>query len=213
MITLRNSTPDYSLYFVTDESLSKGRSTIYIAEQALLGGATVIQLRDKGKERDFLLRTGFTLKKLCSQYNALFIVNDDVDLAIELDADGIHIGQDDASCVEARKKAPSMIVGVSTTTIEESIKAQNEGADYLGVGPVFSTSSKDDAVYPIGLAGLSDIISSVSIPVIAIGGITSQNTQSIAKTGAAGIAVISAISMADSVKNAAQSLLASFKSQ
>jgi thiamine-phosphate pyrophosphorylase len=212
MTTLHNSLIDYSLYFVTDESLSKGRSTVSIAEQALSGGATVIQLRDKGKDRDYLRRTGFALRELCNRYNALFIVNDDVDLACECNADGIHIGQSDLSCTEARKLNSSKIIGISTTTVAESVRAQFEGADYLGVGPVFATSSKDDAVPPIGLSGLAEIVSSVRIPVIAIGGISAHNASDIAKTGASGIAVISALSMADSVIIAAQSLRESFTS-
>jgi len=212
MTTLHNSIIDYSLYFITDESLSKGRSTLYIAEQALMGGTTVIQLRDKGKDREYLRQTGFALKELCKQYHALFIINDDVDLALELRADGIHVGQNDLPCREVRKKAPSMILGVSTTTVEESLRAENEGADYLGAGPVFATTSKDDALPPIGLAGLAMIVESVHIPVIAIGGISLDNTADIVKTGAAGISVISALSMSDSVLQSAQSLSALFSS-
>jgi thiamine-phosphate pyrophosphorylase len=202
---------NYTLCFITDESLSNGRTTVFATEEALKGGATIIQLRDKGRDREFMIRTGKAIKELCNKYGSLFVVNDFVDIAKELVADGVHLGQSDMPAHEARKiLGGRAIVGISVSSVEEAIKAEAEGASYVGAGPVYATGSKSDAIAPIHLSGLEAIVKSVNIPVMAIGGISVQNASEIAKTGAHAISVISAISMAEDIKAASEELYKRF---
>jgi thiamine-phosphate pyrophosphorylase len=202
---------DYTLCFVTDKTLSNGRSTPDVVRLALRGGATIIQLRDKGRSRDYLLRTGAVIRDLCREYGASFVVNDSVDIAGELGADGVHLGQGDMSAIEARRiLGDDAIVGISVSSTGEALKAESEDASYVGAGPVFATGSKPDAIAPIHLSGIESIVKSVRIPVMAIGGISIHNASEVAATGAHGIAVISAISAADDPEEAANRLHSCF---
>jgi len=185
--------------------------TLRISEEALRGGAGSLQLRDKGSrlsdEERFELAKA--LQRLCKQYDALYFVNDDVDLAIRLQADGIHVGQDDMALSEVRAAVgENMYIGISAGNVEEAMAAKAGGADCLGVGAMFATASKADAGEPIGPAGLRAIREAVGIdlPIVGIGGITLANAPEIMSAGADGVAVISAISRAESPREAAASL-------
>lgn len=189
---------NYSVYLVTEETLSKGRTTLDVASRAIDGGATIIQFREKltdKKRRTVIVRE---LRDLCTERNIPFIINDSLELAREIGADGIHLGQCDESVCKARELFGSnMIIGVSVTNKEEARAAFAEGADYLGAGTVFSTKSKEDSGKAIGLTILRDIVKSVPIPVVAIGGITIGNLTDVLSCGVSGIAVISAITAAE----------------
>ncbi|RNB74078.1 thiamine phosphate synthase [Brevibacillus panacihumi] len=185
--------------------------TLRISEEALRGGAGSLQLRDKGSrlsdEERFELAKA--LQRLCKQYDALYFVNDDVDLAIRLQADGIHVGQDDMALSEVRAAVgENMYIGISAGNVEEAMAAKAGGADCLGVGAMFATASKADAGEPIGPSGLRAIREAVGIdlPIVGIGGITLANAPEIMSAGADGVAVISAISRAESPREAAASL-------
>ncbi|WP_411501636.1 thiamine phosphate synthase [Brevibacillus centrosporus] len=185
--------------------------TVAIVADALQGGVGTLQLRDKGSkltadERDEL---GRQLQLLCRESGALFFVNDDVDLAIRLQADGVHVGQDDMQLAEVREAVgPNMYIGVSAATIEEALAAQAGGVDCIGVGAMYATSSKADAGEPIGPEGLRVIREAVGreLPIVGIGGITLQNAAEVIRAGADGVAVISAITRADSPSDAARAL-------
>jgi len=186
-------------------------AVLSIASEALAGGVTALQFRDKGsrltdQERRELAEA---LQLLCRRHGALFLVNDDVSLAVSLKADGVHVGQEDMPLAEVRRLAgPDMIVGVSAGTVEEALAAQAGGADYLGVGAMYATASKADAGEPIGPTGMAQIRDAVGhqLPIVGIGGISSENLMPVLEAGADGIALISAITRADSPKAAAQSL-------
>ena len=176
-------------------------------EKALKGGATMIQIREKDlNEKDFLLEAE-ELLALCRSYNVPFIVNDNVELAVKIGADGVHVGQSDMNARDVRALIGNdKILGVSTQTVEQALFAQECGADYLGVGAVFPTGSKDDAEV-LDRKTLMDICKAVSIPVVAIGGITKDNVRELKGTGIAGISVISAIFAQKDIQNATAELL------
>jgi len=197
----------FDLYVVTDKSLSKGRSNPEIARMALEGGADVIQLRMKGATREEMLADAIEIRNIAKEHNAFFIVNDDVSVAKESEADGVHLGQCDMPVSEAREILGGLaIIGVSVTSLEEALKAQEDGADYVGVGAVFSTSTKKDATQGLGLDVLYRISEGVDIPVIAIGGINQGNIRDVIKAGADGVAVVSAVVAQDDVRKAAHDL-------
>lgn len=195
------------LYAVTDRSWLNNKTLYNEVEQALKGGATFIQLREKElKYKDFL-KEAFEIKKLCQSFHVPFVINDNVEIAKETDADGVHIGQNDMDMERARKiLGNNKIIGVSVQTVEQAIKAEKEGASYLGVGSVFSTTSKDDAIN-VTKDTLKNICENVHIPVIAIGGITNENVYELKDTGICGIAVISAIFAKNDVKKATEELM------
>ncbi|MDR7316275.1 thiamine phosphate synthase [Brevibacillus nitrificans] len=185
--------------------------TMAIVTDALQGGVGTLQLRDKGSKltADERYELGRQLQLLCRESGALFFVNDDVDLAIRLQADGVHVGQDDMQLAEVREAVgPNMYIGVSAATVEEALAAQAGGVDCIGVGAMFATSSKADAGEPIGPEGLRVIREAVgrALPIVGIGGITLQNAAEIIRAGADGVAVISAITRADSPSDAARAL-------
>lgn len=184
----------YELYVVTDEGLSRGLSHARIAELAVMGGADVIQLRDKTRSGRELFETALEIRIVTAKAGALFIVNDRLDIALASGADGVHFGQDDLPLAVARSiSPPPFIIGVSVTSVKEAILAEREGADYVAVSPVFSTGSKPDAGPGLGLGMVRDIRCAVSIPVIGIGGIHAGNAGEVFAAGAAGVAVISAV--------------------
>jgi len=197
------------LYLVTDPDLTAGRPILQVVAAALEGGVTAVQLRDKKSAPRDLLALGAEMRRIARRHQATFIVNDRVDLALALDADGVHVGAEDLPPLEARRLAPRpRLVGVSAGTVREAQSAERVGADYLGAGPVFATATKPDAGEPIGLDGLAAIASAVSIPVVGIGGIDSGNASSVIEAGAAGVAVISAIVGAGDPEAAAREILA-----
>ena len=182
------------VYAVTDRHWLKDGETLRDkTEEALKGGATFVQLREKDGDRETILSLGRELKELCEEYKVPFVLDDDVALAEELDADGVHVGQSDRPASEVRRLiGPDKILGVSAQTVEQALQAENDGADYLGVGAVFATGSKDDAD-DVSHDTLEAICRAVKIPVVAIGGISKNNILQLKGRGLAGVAVISAI--------------------
>lgn len=193
------------LYVVTDER-ANGEELIPIIREAIAGGATAIQLRRKQELGRKFVELGRMIREITREHGVLFFVNDRVDVALLVDADGVHIGQDDISCQDARRLVGDRIIGVSADTVEEALAAERDGADYLGVGAVFPTHSKSDAGYT-GLEGLAKIVQAVQIPVVGIGGIHAGNVTAAIQAGAAGAAVVSAVMSAANPQAAAADLL------
>ena len=196
------------LYAVTDRAWTGKQSLMEQVELALKGGATCVQLREKTLNREDFLREAVEMKALCARYGVPFIVNDDVEIAIESGADGVHVGQSDMEAGHVRALAGSgMIIGVSARTVEEALAAQRAGADYLGVGAMFSTSTKLDA-HVLSFETLRDICAAVSIPVTAIGGRNRENIGRLAGSGANGVALVSAIFAAEDIESECRALRA-----
>lgn len=197
---------ELQLYAITDRHWLNDRSLYEVVKESLDGGVTFLQLREKQLDEDHFLAEAKELQGLCSEYNVPFIINDNVEIALAINADGVHIGQSDMEMKEAREKlGPDKIIGVSAHTKEEALLAQAQGADYLGVGAVFPTSSKDDAE-SVSYETLKAICEVVSIPVVAIGGITRENLHQLSGSGVSGISVISAIYAQSDIKEAAREL-------
>ena len=195
------------LYAVTDRAWTGKMSLYEQVETALKNGVTCVQLREKNLPHDEFLKEAIELRKLCADYDVPFIINDDVGIAIACHADGIHVGQEDMAALDVRKKVGDrMIVGVSAHTVEEALDAVKNGADYLGLGAVFSTSTKTD-VDVMPFETLKAICDAVEVPTVAIGGINMENTAKLAGSGVDGIAVVSAIFGADDIGKATADLL------
>lgn len=196
-----------NLYLVTDRTWLGNRSLSEDVTVALKSGITFLQLREKNMDKEAFFKEAVQIKRIAEVYNVPFVINDDVELALSVDADGVHIGQDDMAISEARKKlGKDKILGVSVRTVEEAKDAEKNGADYLGVGAVFSTTTKLDAA-DVSYEILKEICHSVAIPVVAIGGINHDNVASLEGSGIDGIAVISAILAKDNIQEATESLL------
>jgi len=197
---------DLLLYAVTDRTWLGEKTLHQVVKESLDGGVTFVQLREKELDHDSFLEEAKDLKILCAQYGVPFVINDNVKIAVEMDADGVHVGQSDMEAGNVRALiGPDKILGVSAQTVEQAVLAEKRGADYLGVGAVFPTGSKDDAD-DVSHETLKAICEAVSIPVIAIGGITLENTKELAGSGICGIAVISAIYAKENVELAAADL-------
>jgi thiamine-phosphate diphosphorylase len=191
---------DYTLYLITDGK----PNIINRVEQAILGGVTVVQYREKKKGYDEMLEEAIELKKICSKYNVPLIINDYIDLAKEIDADGIHLGQDDRSIEEVKDLFKDKIIGISAHNLEEAIKAEENGADYIGFGAIFPTNSKDDAKI-LNVNEVNNIKNNISIPVVLIGGINKENLTSI-DVKYDGICVISAVLSSKDPKESSKEL-------
>ena len=188
------------LYAVTDRAWLRGRTLFEQVEDALRGGATMVQLREKALDEDAFLREAIALAKLCHRYGVPLLINDNVEIARRSGADGVHVGQEDMAAAEVRGILGSdMIVGVTAKTVEQALRAQDAGADYLGSGAVFGSSTKLNAK-PMTRETLSAITRAVSIPVVAIGGIHSGNILELAGTGIEGVAVVSGIFAAENIE-------------
>ena len=199
----------YLLYLVTDAGLSRGRSQAAIVEAAIRGGVTIVQYREKAATTRRMIEEAAELLGICRAAGVPFIVNDRLDVALAVDADGVHVGQDDLPATIARRLiGMKKILGVSAGSVDEARRAVDDGADYIGASPVFSTPTKPDAPPPLGIDGLRVMSRAVSIPVVAIGGINQGNAAAIMEAGAAGIAVVSAIVGAEDVEAAARALRA-----
>jgi thiamine-phosphate pyrophosphorylase len=195
------------LYVITDEQIGKGCSHAEIARLACAGGADAIQLRDKFRSPEELIRIGQEIRTITREAGALFIINDSLEVALACGADGVHLGQDDLAAGMARLRAPRpFIIGISAGTVAEAVAAEKAGADYVALSPVFATSSKDNAGPGQGLAVLRAMKAAVSIPVIAIGGITRENLGDVIAAGADGVAVISAVVAQPDITAAARDL-------
>ena len=181
------------LYAVTDRHWLGDRTLYDVVRESLEGGVTFLQLRAKSLDDENFYKEAVRLQEMAREYGVPFVVNDNVDIAVRMDADGVHVGQSDMEAGDVRALiGPDKILGVSAQTVEQAVLAEKRGADYLGVGAVFPTGSKDDAV-EVSHETLKAICEAVSIPVVAIGGITVNNTPELAGSGICGIAVISAI--------------------
>ena len=204
----RSSPGQWRLYVITDEKASRGRSHLQVAEAAILGGADVLQLRDKESSSGRLYRVAMQLRKLTRDANIPFIVNDRLDIALAADADGVHVGQADLPASVVREiMGPGRILGVSVDTVEEALLAEKDGADYLGVGPVFEArGTKPDAGEPLGVDRIARIRRHCRLPIVAIGGIDAENAGKVRDAGADAAAVISAIGTADDIARAVRRL-------
>ena len=199
---------DLLLYAVTDRHWLNGRTLLEVVRESLDGGVTMLQLREKTLEEGAFLEEARALQALCRKRHVPLIVNDNVDIARAMDADGVHVGQSDMEALDVRAKlGPDKIIGVSAHSVEEALLAEKHGADYLGVGAMFPTGSKAD-VQELPYETLRDICAAVSIPVVAIGGISQENVVKLAGSGICGVAVISAIYAAKNIKSAAEELKA-----
>ena len=193
------------LYAITDRTWLNGGSLYEAVEESLKGGITCLQLREKNLDAERFLEEAQRLKPLCRSYNVPLIINDNVGIALKSNADGVHIGQSDGDIAATRARIGNKILGVSASTVEEALEAERAGADYLGVGAVFPTNSKNDAER-VSLSTLRDICNAVSVPVVAIGGITLDNVSLLTDSGVCGIAVISAIYAQKDIRNATERL-------
>lgn len=197
-------TLDFHLYVITGEQFHPHRHYLDVIEEAIKGGADVIQLREKDKSKRELLEMARALRQLTRRYGVLFIVNDHIDIALAVDADGVHLGQDDLPLQEARKiLGDQKIIGISTHALAEAEAAAREGADYIGVGPIFPTNTKDDLADVVGLTYVQEIAEKINLPFVAIGGIKLHNVENVLAAGAKAVCVISAVIGAEDVQAAA----------
>ena len=192
------------LYFICGTTTCLGKDLYTVVEDALKGGITLFQFREKGKgalEGKEKLELAVKIQDLCKKYNVPFIVNDDIELALEIDADGVHVGQDDLGVDEIRKLMPNKIIGLSIGNEEELKQSKVEYVDYIGVGPVYITQSKDDAGGAIGYEGLELMRKLLpQMPLVAIGGIQTQHIKDVMKTNVDGVSIISAISYSENIE-------------
>jgi len=199
---------DYSVYLVTDRGLSRGRSTLEILQGAVRGGVTCVQLREKNCPiRDFIEQAN-SIKAYLRAHDIPLIINDRLDVAQAVGADGVHLGQSDMLLHVAWEiLKDSMIIGISAESLQNAIEAEKGGADYIGVSPIYATPTKTDTAPPLGLEGLREIRNAVRIPLVGIGGLTKDNAGEVIKHGADGVAVVSAIVSADDPELATKELL------
>ena len=198
---------DYSLYLVTDRGISRERTTIQIVEAALRGGVTCVQLREKTCSTREFITQALSIKDHLKRHNVPLIINDRVDIALAVNADGVHLGQSDMPIETAKAiLKDSMIIGISAESLKNAVQAEKDGADYIGVGSIYATSTKTDTASPLGLEGLREIRRSVKIPLVGIGGLNRENAGEVINNGADGVAVVSAIVAADDPEKAAGEL-------
>ncbi len=199
---------NWNLYVITDEQLGRGRTHLELAREAIAGGAEVIQLRDKTASGKKLYEVGLELRRLTQEKKVTFIINDRVDLAMLVEADGVHIGQTDLPARAVRRLiGPNKILGVSVASLSEALQAEADGADYLGVGPVFEArGTKSDAGNPLGLEILGQLRNNCRLPLVAIGGINRENVARVIQGGADAVAIISAIISAENVTESARQI-------
>ena len=197
---------DYSIYLVTDRRNKTDEEFLNIIEEAIKGGTTVVQLREKTASTKEFYDLALRVKEITSRYGVPLLINDRIDIALAIDSEGVHIGQDDMPADIAREIiGEDKILGVSASTVEEAKKAENDSADYIGSGAVFPTATKDDAD-SVSKEELKEIVDSIDIPVVAIGGITVENASSLKDSGIAGFSVVSAIMSAEDPKEASKKL-------
>ena len=203
---------DYSLYLVTDRGILKERDIFEAVEESLKGGVTLLQLREKDISSLDFYNIALKMKLLAKKYNVPFIINDRLDIALAVDADGLHIGQSDLPLeVTRRLLGKNKILGYSVGNLEEAIYGEKHGADYLGAGPVYPTGSKSDAGSPIGVQGLAELKKAVKLPIVGIGGVSLLNLKDVKKSGIEGISLISAILGSNDIQGASRELLKTWK--
>ena len=200
---------DYALYLVTDRALSLGRSNLEVIEAAVSGGVTLVQLREKEASTQEFYQEGLRIKDYLEAAHIPLIINDRIDIALALDADGVHLGQDDMPVDVARKiLGPHKIIGASAFTTEEAVAAQSMGADYLGLSPIFITKSKPELVAEIGIQGIPSLKRAVAIPLVGIGSMDQTNAYEAVRAGLDGVAVVSAICSQEDPRAAAAAIKA-----
>lgn len=192
------------LYGITAENFAKGKSNIECIREMIKGGIKIIQYRDKNKSIKEKAKEAKEIAKICKDSGVIFIVNDHVDIAMLVDADGVHVGQDDMDIRDVRKIIGDKIIGVSTHAPKEAIEAQKDGADYIGVGPIFKTTTKDRE--PVGLEYLEFVVNNIDIPYVAIGGIKEYNFDKILSTGAKRVSLVSEIVGANNIQKIVKQL-------
>jgi thiamine-phosphate pyrophosphorylase len=195
---------NFRLYVITNQNISREKSNLEVVKAAISGGADIVQLREKDLSTKEIVEMGRELKKVTDYYNIPLIINDRVDISLAIDADGVHLGQDDLPVEEARRLiGKDKILGISTHSLEQAREAENKGADYIGVGPVFPTQTKPNYT-PIGLELVEKVSNEIKIPFVAIGGIKLNNLKKVINAGAKRIAVVSGIVAENNVKKAAK---------
>ena len=198
---------DWSLYVITDAAVIGNRPLPHVVEAAMRGGAGVLQYREKKKPTRRMVQEAAALAALCRRYRAVFIVNDRIDVALAVEADGVHLGQDDMPVDVARRLlGPRRLIGVTVHNLEEIEEAQRSGADYISLAPVFATPTKPDHQTPMGVDGLKRLMEAVRCPAVAIGGINAQNVADVIRTGVVGVCVVSAVLGQDDPEEAARTL-------
>lgn len=199
---------DYSLMYVTDERITDDKLFFSIIASSLKGGTTIIQLREKHLDTKAFYNRAIQAKTLCQAYNIPLIINDRIDIALAVDADGVHLGQKDMPVSVARKLlGKDKIIGLSVSSVEQALDANHQEVDYIGLSPIFGTTTKTEGLeQPLGIEGLLKIKRISSKPIVCIGGINSKNTANIIRNGADGIAVVSAISQTENPENETQTL-------
>lgn len=199
--------PDTDLYGITDHALSLGRGNVAVVRELLDAGIKIIQYREKERKMGVMLAECKEIRRLTAEYGATFIVNDYVDIALLVDADGVHVGQEDLPVEEIRRLVgPDKIIGLSTHLPEQAHAAITAGADYIGVGPIYSTQTKKDVCEPVGLEYLQYVAKNIALPVVAIGGIKAENIEEVIKAGARCCAVVSAFVSAPDIAAAVQKM-------
>ncbi len=195
------------LYFITDGRLSK-QGIFADVRQVIAAGCSIVQYREKEKETGEMVAEAKQIAALCKKNKILFLINDRIDVALAVDADGVHLGQQDMPVVIARKLlGKNKTIGLTVHSVEEAAQAQNQGVDYVSVSPIFSTATKQDAGKPVGIELIKEIKRAVKVPVVAIGGINEQNVQQVLQTGADSVAIISAIVCAGNAAEAARRII------
>jgi thiamine-phosphate pyrophosphorylase len=204
---------DYSLYLVTDRGLARGRAMLTIIRAAVQGGVTCVQLREKTCSTREFIEEALAIREFLRSRGVPLIINDRVDVALAVGADGVHLGQKDMPLAAARAiVTDAMLIGISVESVADAVAAQGGGADYLGVSPIFATPTKTDAAAPLGLAGLQTIRRAVHLPLVGIGGLDRQTAAAVVRCGADGLAVVSAIVAAENPEQAARELVQAIRS-
>lgn len=201
---------EFKLYVITDERYHPGRNMLDVIEEALRGGADVVQLRDKHASKREIYQKAVELRELTARYGKLFIVNDHPDIVLAVDADGVHLGQDDLPIAAARRIMGDRIIGISTHSLEQAKRAEAEGADYIGVGPVFATQTKEGAA-PVTVELVRQVAETIQIPYVAIGGIKLHNVDQVLEAGARRICAVSEIVGSEDVKGTCEAFLRRIK--
>lgn len=206
---MKHAWPLTDFYGITDHALSRGRDSVSVVRALLEEGVTIIQYREKERKMGVMLEECRAIRRLTMEYGATFIVNDHVDIAMLVDADGVHVGQDDMPAREARRLlGPDKIIGLSTHSPEQARAAAAAGVDYIGVGPIYATSTKKDVCDPVGLEYLKYVVENLEIPFVAIGGIKAANIRDVVRAGARCCAVVSAFVGADDIRGAVRAMRA-----
>jgi thiamine-phosphate pyrophosphorylase len=208
--------PRFELYAITDQASAQGRDDLTVARGLLEGGATCLQYRAKKLSAREQWEVAVALRRLTLDHGVPFIINDRVDLALDCGADGVHLGQDDLPIASARRLArlagrADLVVGRSTHTLDQALDAEKDGADYIGYGPLYATQTKENNVPPVGAASLRDIVDSISVPVVAIGGIKADRLQEVAQRGGLHCAIVTALTSAGDVAAATREHLTAWR--